>query len=233
VVTQKDNADYTTDERGAQGVPRFILVFGVVGVVAMAAAFVAILMTLDPPPSTQAAQAAGQADSIDGTGPGARETDYSALATVSPEQAEVLDGPTPAELAAQAQSSAAADRASDDGVASYAEPLPTLEALPASTLSLLAMPVGIESAAYEIAFSPYGWGPAGPEGRNLIIEVHGAQPVSEGAEELTDMEGANMAVWVEPGHIEILATGGTFAGTVEVRRQGDVGAIFLTEVTDE
>jgi hypothetical protein len=61
--------------------------------------------------------------------------------------------------------------------------------------------------------------------------VHGAQPVSEGAEGLTDMEGANMAVWVEPGHIGILATGGNFTGRVEVRRQGDVGAVFLTEVT--
>lgn len=224
-MTEGEHTDGRTQKRGAQSVPRFIVVLGIVGVVALVAALAAIAVMQGTGSTTQTSadvaseESSSGPDADDSSGTGATEETTGVGAGPA--------GPSAAELAAQS--------AGDLGVP--AEPcgegveLPLLDTPPPSTLGLLALPAGFEVAELDVTFTPYGWGQGGPEGCNLVVSVATAKPASGDTEGLDDISGMNVSMWTECAHDEILKTGGQFAGTVEVRRQGNVGLLYLTEIS--
>jgi hypothetical protein len=133
-------------------------------------------------------------------------------------------GPSAAEL--EAKSSKEADELTPRA---EGEVVPVLDSMPPATVSLMALPSGFEGATLRVTFSPYGWGQGGPEACNLFIDVEEAEPASGDTEGLEPLAGSDASVWVECDQ-ELLQTGGRFTGTVEVRRQGNVGILYLTEL---
>ena len=221
-MTEGEHSGSRTQKRGAQSVPRFIVALAIVGVVALVAALVAVVVMpgagSDPEATVNGAseESTGEAVAADTDGTGS--TDETTGVGVGP------GGPSAAELAAQS----AGDLAVPTEPCGEGVELPVLDAPPPSTLGLLALPAAFEVAELEVTFSPYGWGQGGPEGCNLVIKVATAKPISGDTEDLEDISGMNVSAWTECAHGEILETGGQFAGTVEVRRQGNVGLLYLT-----
>jgi hypothetical protein len=196
------------------------MALGIVGVVALVAAVVAVALNWSD----------GSGVSMQDGGASSEST-QEAIATYTEDGEVSVDttsgpgGPSAAELAA------GSDSATEVRLCAEGEPLPVLSAPPPSTLGLVALPAGFEAAELEIVFEPYGWGQGGPTGCNLVIKVESAQALSGDTEGLEGISGENASVWVDCERDEILATGGRFGGTVEVRRQGDVGTLFLTELS--
>lgn len=225
-----EHSDTRTQERGTQSVPRFIVVLAAVGTLALVAAVVAVVFTYESP----AADGEDSQTSVEATAQPAApftDDDGDGLPDEPPvvdEFETATDGPSDAELSAKADD---ADEAAEVDAAAKGAPLPTLSTMPESTLSLIALPDSFESARFEVTFSPYGWGAGGPEGCCLVITIQDVKKTSGDAADVTPIDGRNLSVWLDPADQEKLASGGEFDGTIEIRRQGNVGALFLTGVS--
>ena len=93
-------------------------------------------------------------------------------------------------------------------------------------------PTGIAVATYRIDFEPYGWGQGGPSRGRLVVYVLASKPTDAGATKLgKQLQGTNVAVWVEPGSAKVVSAGGAYSGVLQVQPQGDVGLFYLSEVT--
>ena len=111
-------------------------------------------------------------------------------------------------------------------------PLTDLAAPPERTVSMLVVSKGFTSATYTVVFRPYGWGGGGRAGGRLVVRVVSSQPTGGGAKTLdAGLAGRNASVWCTPEVASAVAKGGTYRGVVEVRPQGDVGTLYLTDAT--
>ena len=97
---------------------------------------------------------------------------------------------------------------------------------------MLVVPKGFTSATFAMVFQPYGWGPGGPQGGRLIAKVISSKPTNASAAALKqDFTGHNVSLWAPPQVTAGLKVGGTYKGTVQVKPQGDVGVLYLTNAT--
>ncbi len=110
--------------------------------------------------------------------------------------------------------------------------LTTLTAPPPKTLGLLQLPEGFTAATFTYTFSPYGWGPGGEEGGRLIVKIDKAEAASGDASKFKDYSGFNASLWVAQPLVSKVKVGGTYTGTATVRKQGDVGVLWLTELAE-
>lgn len=113
-------------------------------------------------------------------------------------------------------------------VAKTGSTLATLSVPPEHTVGLLKIEEGVKSAAYNVKFKPYGWGPGGPERGNLVVAVTSSSPAGGDAAKLLDLSGKNASFWVaDPAVIPKVKTGGSYTGKVSVRIEGDTGRLML------
>ncbi len=162
-MTEGEHTDDRTQKRGAQSVPRFIVVLGIVGVVALVAALVAVVVMQGTGSTTQTSVDGAAEESS--SGPGADDSGGTGAAEETTGVGVGPGGPSAAELAAQS----AGDLGAPAELCGEGVELPVLDAPPPSTLGLVALPAGFEVAELDVTFSPYGWGQGGPEGCNLVI----------------------------------------------------------------
>lgn len=111
--------------------------------------------------------------------------------------------------------------------------LTSLTAPPVRTLGMLKVPEGFTSASYNVQVKPYGWGPRGSGGLRLIVMISSAAPIDEEAIALKrDFANRNATVWVSQQLASTIKLGGTYTGTMVVRRQdSDLGVLYLTTAT--
>lgn len=108
--------------------------------------------------------------------------------------------------------------------------LTTLTAPPEKTIGMIVVPKGFSGGKYSITFKPFGWGPAGPDGGRLVAQIVSATASDSGAKSLDkDFGGRNATLWCGPEIAKAIKLGGSYAGTMMVRPQGDVGVLYLTE----
>lgn len=109
--------------------------------------------------------------------------------------------------------------------------LATLSAPPEQTIGMIVVPKDLKAARFRMTFEPYGWGPSAASGARLIARVQTSEPVDDEAKSIDrDFAGRNLTLWIAPDKAEAIRIGGTYSGVVEVRRQGDVGVMYLVDV---
>jgi hypothetical protein len=57
------------------------------------------------------------------------------------------------------------------------------------------------------------------------------EPSAGDVDGIEDQTGKVLSVWVVEGEAEAVPTGGTYTGVLEVRKQGDLGWLFLGEIS--
>jgi len=97
---------------------------------------------------------------------------------------------------------------------------------------MVVVPKGFSAAQYEIAFEPYGWGPAGAADGRIVVRITTSKPLDAGAKALDrDFADKNALLFLGPEDARAISTGGTYKGVLSVRPQGDVGLLYLTKVS--
>jgi hypothetical protein len=97
---------------------------------------------------------------------------------------------------------------------------------PEKTLSAIALPEGVSSATYRIAFEPFGWGPGGAEGGRLVIRITDGESSESG---LPDLSERNAIVEAGPDVTEVTTVGGGYTGLLLVRPDGEGRGVFYLE----
>lgn len=161
-------------------------------------------------------------------------TEPSALTTQAPGTTAESDDDSPAKPG----SSTPADSDDDPTPERPTEPaeegaeLTTVTVPPPSTVAMLDIPEGFETARFNITFRPYG--PAmGPNGPSMVITIDEMDPLGGDTDEVKDLSGLNAVCSTPPSVIERVAEGGMYSGVLEVRANGDVGVLVLTQVSDK
>lgn len=109
--------------------------------------------------------------------------------------------------------------------------LTDLKTPPDRTIGMIVVPEGFTSGRFTVTFSPFGWGPAGPQGGRLVAEITKSAPLDDEAKSLDrDFAGRNATLWCSDAISAKIKVGGTYTGVIEVRRTGDTGTLTLVEV---
>lgn len=108
--------------------------------------------------------------------------------------------------------------------------LVTVTTPPPQTIAMLQLPDGFNAVRYSVTFRPYGTAP----GEGLIVVRLSKVVVDKGDPAgLPDLTGKNALVTLAGRARQSVNAGGTYAGLMEVVREGDVGRLVLTRVGTE
>lgn len=188
---------------------------------------VAMARNADTPPSAEKPGAAVEAPAQggDGTGTPAPSVDGT-VSAVPGIDAVGGDAPAPDGKTLPKPNPSAPKQPARDG-----SRLTTLPAPPERTIGMIVVPDDFRVATYEVTLKPFGWGPGGQKGGRLVASIVTATPADDGAKALAkEFKGRNATLWCQGPVAEAIELGGTYAGIMEVRKQGDVGVLYLTEV---
>ena len=210
-------------ERGTRRVPRSVIV-GLVAASAVAlgaAVYLGIAYRTEAEEPVVVSEEAAPAEEAAPFTP--------ASGAVAPPEAETDPDETPEALTPPAPDEAPEDAGA--GAASSDEPLPTLHQVPSDAVSMIVLPDGFESAQFQIAFSPFGWGSGGQAGRNLIVAVGAMEPIEGDVDGVEDQSGKTLSVWLAEGEGAAVPSGGEYECVLEIRKQGDLGWLFVSGIS--
>lgn len=108
--------------------------------------------------------------------------------------------------------------------------LVTITVPPARTLAMISPDNASADVTYTVEFRPYGAGPTRGSIETLVISVTSSKPSAATGELVYEFKNRNVLVNLSPQAAQAIGKGGTYRGTLTLRKSGDVLIPWLDDV---
>lgn len=115
------------------------------------------------------------------------------------------------------------------GTAADRTELATVTAAPPGTLAVITGDEAQDGDRFRVVFRPYGWGPARPGGRSLVIRVDSASRSPQNASDLELEPGQNALVVVPEAVSHSIGDGGSYTGMIVLRAGSGALSLHLEQ----